>query len=318
VSGDAIVLSSRLVTEACDKLAKAVTLDEVKDVRDRGKALQAYAKQKKSGAEAHWLAYEIIQRATRRFGEVSREMPNAKPGRKPAAEIVFGTGNDIVVPKTQRLKEAGVSYKEAMQAERIAALPEDAFEANLAAEKERILKRASTGSGIASTSAAAGYDSDDYGTPEPILEAGRELLGGDFDLDPCSNAEAQKLVRAKTFWTKEDDCLKQKIWKAKRLWMNPPYSRVIGSIITELLRQIDAGHVASGLVLVNNQTDASWFQSMMKRYPTWFNASRVYFIVGGEPLKDTRQGQALFYIGPKLPAFRRIYEKRLGGLVMVH
>jgi phage N-6-adenine-methyltransferase len=303
------------VEEARILLAEARTVDDVKELADQARAIEQYARRRSAASQAHADAWEIVQLASRRLGQLTSELPQAPAGRKPKQEISNGP---LPISKGEVLKELGVSKMQASRWEAMARLDDGEFAAQVERGKAAITKKGDAGGGIGSTSNAAGYDSDNYGTPPEVLDVGRELLGGDFDLDPCSNAEAQKIVRARVFWTKEDNCLAQKVWKARRMWMNPPYSRIVKEIIKRLHVEIEAGHIKTGLVLVNNTTDTTWFHSMMRHYPTWFSEERLAFIANGEPLEDTRQGQAAFYIGPKLPAFRRLFEKKLGGLVMVH
>lgn len=61
-------------------------------------------------------------------------------------------------------------------------------------------------------------------SPEWLIEASREVLGG-IDIDPCSDAEAQKTVKAHLYFTKDQSidltdlglCLLGKSW-----YINPP------------------------------------------------------------------------------------------------
>ena len=63
---------------------------------------------------------------------------------------------------------------------------------------------------------------DDWYTPEEVLDRCR-LVSGDFDLDPATHPYAQMCVRAKRYFTKEDNGLLQD-W-AGIVWCNPPFSR---------------------------------------------------------------------------------------------
>lgn len=68
-------------------------------------------------------------------------------------------------------------------------------------------------------------DSSEWFTPPDIVERARRSLGGQIDLDPASCAEANKLVRADTFWTKEDNGLAHDWRGYKRIFVNPPGGR---------------------------------------------------------------------------------------------
>jgi hypothetical protein len=63
-------------------------------------------------------------------------------------------------------------------------------------------------------------------TPPVILEAGRNALGGVIDLDPASCAVANEEVKARRFYTQEDNGL-FKPWSnldgsPATVWLNPP------------------------------------------------------------------------------------------------
>lgn len=65
--------------------------------------------------------------------------------------------------------------------------------------------------------------SQEWCTPEHIVNVVKDFYEGEIDLDPCSNKYS--IVKAKTeFILPKHDGLKEK-WNFKRIYVNPPYGR---------------------------------------------------------------------------------------------
>ena len=69
----------------------------------------------------------------------------------------------------------------------------------------------------------SGERNDECYTPTPIIEAARKCMNGVIDLDPASNPVANKEIKANTYFTKQDDGLKQDWSKYISVWCNPPF-----------------------------------------------------------------------------------------------
>jgi N6-adenosine-specific RNA methylase IME4 len=123
-------------------LAEAHAVDEVKEVRDVGLALQAYARQSKD-TELIDRATDIRLRAERRLGEMLREQKEtiglATGGEHGGRKRKDGSREEPSNPRPT-LAEAGIDKKLSSRAQKLAALPPDDFEARVAAAKLEAVK----------------------------------------------------------------------------------------------------------------------------------------------------------------------------------
>jgi hypothetical protein len=80
----------------------------------------------------------------------------------------------------------------------------------------------------------------------------REVLGG-IDLDPASNDYAQTSIKAKTYYSKQEDELKEP-WFG-RIWCNPPYGSPEVRLLarTFLENAIPSSMVAKGIACYQTQ-----------------------------------------------------------------
>jgi len=116
----------------CRAIDAAYEVDEAKTIRDQAVALETYARQAHN-VEAERKACEIRLRAERKAGELSAKLEKA-PGGRPAKTTgtVPVVSSAVVTPKSQVLRDAGVTEDQARQWEKLAAVREPEFEAALA------------------------------------------------------------------------------------------------------------------------------------------------------------------------------------------
>jgi hypothetical protein len=120
----------------CRAIEAAYEVDEVKEIRDQAIALETYARQARN-VEAERRACEIRLRAERKAGKLSAELARSPGGRPAKTPPTMGR-----VSKADSLHKAGVSPKQAENWERLAAVPEQEFEAALA---DRTVKTTTNG-----------------------------------------------------------------------------------------------------------------------------------------------------------------------------
>jgi ParB family chromosome partitioning protein len=150
----------------------------------------------------------------------------------------------------------------------------------------------------------------EYYTPAQYVEAARKVLGG-IDLDPASCAQANKTVRARKFYTKEQDGL-AKPWRG-RVWMNPPYNGMAGKFVTKLLDEHGHGHVTAAVVLLNGSFwESNWFRPLWDHALLCFADHRVKYPVAG--CSSPVHPNIFAYIGTDRDLFQSEFET-LGAVV---
>jgi phage N-6-adenine-methyltransferase len=140
-------------------------------------------------------------------------------------------------------------------------------------------------------------------TPEYIVDAAREALGGGIDLDPASTAAANEWIQAEQFYSVDDDGLTHD-WHG-RVWMNPPYaSGVVEDFVDKLLGEYSAGNITAAVVLTNNSTDTGWWQRLANTARAiCYIEGRVKFKAPDGERNTPLQGQTICYLGSSLELF---------------
>lgn len=291
--------------KACALLASAKTLDEVLHVRDKGIALEAYARARERGSDAHASAYELCKYAERRLGELTSELPKASPG---PMSCVAQTTQLPRRPKGEVLAEIQVTRQQAARAERLAEIPLADFNARLAHASE-LLRAGKRVPDLTAVTASPGHTSDEYGTPGKYVDPARELMGG-IELDFASNAQAANIVRAERFFTKEDSALVETAdWRCRSGWFQPPFSgELIKQFSKRLVREVAAGHVAEVVGLTNLDPSTVWWRDLVGISAGHVLVDhRIAFLLDGKPIKGNAFTQWFFYSGPRVEEFFDAY-----------
>ena len=136
--------------------------------------------------------------------------------------------------------------------------------------------------------------------PAYIVDAARKVMSG-IELDPASSEQANEIVKAKRFFTEENDGLGQE-WDAETLWLNPPYSRGdIDAFVDKLAAEVNRGVIGEAIVITHNATETRWCRTLL-------DLSSMFCLLGhrvdfqtdagqGGGNSGTLRGQIVFYIG---------------------
>jgi hypothetical protein len=106
----------------CRAIAEAHAVDEVKDIRDKARAIEMYARQAQN-TEAEERAREIRLRAERKCGQMLADTERAQGRRTDLTSSHHGRKS-----LAEELEHNHISRKQAENWQKLAAVPEDLFE----------------------------------------------------------------------------------------------------------------------------------------------------------------------------------------------
>lgn len=148
-------------------------------------------------------------------------------------------------------------------------------------------------------------------TPPEIIEAARTVMCK-IDLDPASCSEANKIVKADRFYTKEEDGLALP-WFGN-VWLNHPFSKANNpKWITKLLYEYSIS-VATGkrnmyqaCCICFAATSEKWFRPLLYLPQCFLYRRTNYLNEAGEKVKGVTKGSVVTYIGPNVDRFADIF-----------
>jgi hypothetical protein len=171
----------------------------------------------------------------------------------------------------------------------------------------------------------AGYNclesSPEYYTPPIYIKAVYDVLGW-IDLDPASCELANTVVKARRFFTEQDDGLSQS-WvnpdgSPSRVFLNPPFGKRAYDKSSQarwsghLANEYASGRVLEAILLCNpSDTASKWFHNLM-RYPHCFTDHRIQFWQVSPTAKTVGRGMAgsiFVYFGKNAEKFYEVFDQ---------
>ncbi len=279
-------------------LATRPPLDAAKELRDRLAALCTYYEGKR---ETLRELEEGRLRTERYIGALLIEIPKNKGTRGQ-----LSGPNTVLGPEdpTPTLAELGFTYMQSSRLQKLAAMPDEKFEARIAAKKEAderitkadILDRKAMSQAMQTLTSE---ETVDWYTPPDIIERARSVLG-DIDLDPASSDVAQRWIMATTYYTTET--LVQQPW-AGRVWLNPPFDDT-DTWVDRLDGEYMAGDVTAAVLLVNSAPGYIWWEDLWRRRPVCMLRERLCFWTPeGKPGGQAKKGTTIAYYGEGIRLF---------------
>jgi ParB family chromosome partitioning protein len=270
-------------------------------------AIQKWAKQSKQSLEAQNEIAEYRLRLNRKQGEwIEKNIPE-EGAKGLIQEHLQATENSHLT-----LAETGIDRNDSPKFRILARIPEAKFEAYISDTKEAGEINMNEACHLFNNTIATKWtgDQESY-TPAIYIEAARAVMGS-IDLDPASNEIAQRVVKAKTFFSKEEDGLIHD-WNGN-IFLNPPYSHPeIAHFIEKLLKELKDGQQA--ILLTNNNTDTNFFHNAARRAGALcFTKGRISFYKSDMDKTSPTNGQVFYYFGKNIDSFTKYFSNF--GIVM--
>lgn len=302
---------NRMLPDALPELSKFVLIGREKltavraEIRAIEKVGLAQEVREQKLKEAQAIAEAVLD-AEVRIGELMEKVPKATPNNNPFHKN--DTAVELVKPKSEVIREAGFSPKQAERFQTIAKHPEAVEQAKAEArERDDIVSRAAVMRKIEENKkphVTNNSKDDEWYTPAKYIESAREVLGR-IDLDPASNDFANKTVKADRYFTEESNGLEQE-WSGN-IWMNPPYST---ALLSQFADKLISSNFSQAIVLVNNATETAWFEKMIsKASAIVFHKGRIRFVKRDGEHGAPLQGQAFIYYGDNAERFLEVFSK---------
>jgi phage N-6-adenine-methyltransferase len=228
-----------LLDEAERALAEVSTPEDADEIWRKVRAVEEAARLARLAEATVGAMTRVRLRAKRRWGQLLPEPASkAEAGAK-------GGSSDTPSPLADSEK------KQVERARKLAAIPQEAFEAALEnTEPDKPPTEAALLRQGRSMTVHFSSETDEWSTPQDLFdELSREFR---FDLDVCALPSSAKCKR---YFTPEDDGL-SKPWKGT-CWMNPPYGEVIGKWMSKALEA--AGGGVTVVCLVPARVDTAWW-----------------------------------------------------------
>lgn len=170
----------------CKAIATCYSVDEAKDIRDKARAVEVYAKQAKN-KEAERLAIEIRIRAEHRAGDLLKKMKESGELRR------LERGRPRKASRVTTLSTLGISRDQSAKWQKLGQVPADQFEA-------AVKQPGATSDGIINAHSAKT-------SPAPQVDAKALWLWGrlkDFERDGLLQRDPRKIFAGMTDSMRDD------------------------------------------------------------------------------------------------------------------
>ena len=155
-------------------------------------------------------------------------------------------------------------------------------------------------------------------TPPKFIEMARSVMGT-IDTDPASNEIAQEWIKAKKYYTKQNNGYCQN-WTGN-VWCNPPYGRDVRSAYGDKKNipvayywlskgiQLYRDKKINQILFLVNRTEASWYKDLTVNFNAICEVTKriAFFDSKGKPSKSARYYNDFLYLGNNCQKFDCVF-----------
>ncbi len=149
--------------------------------------------------------------------------------------------------------------------------------------------------------------------PSWLIEKVHKVMSG-IDLDPASDKEGNRIVKAQQYYTERKSGLSQE-WRGC-VWLNPPWD-LIAEFVQKLLHHFNRKDVTEAIILTCNDTESEWFQELLLQATAiiLLKGKINHQLAGGELVVPSK-GECLFYFGDNPQKFLKEFGELGWGVNM--
>ena len=167
-------------------------------------------------------------------------------------------------------------------------------------------------------------NSDLWYTPLKVIKCVHRFFSDGITLDPCSDNIANLTVRAKHFYTKQQDGLKRRNAWWGDIYINPPYGLIKGQSTAGLffgraILEFKAKATNQAIILLKAAVGYNWFKKVYDYPHCWFE-SKLCFRRGTGVASTTQNsanmsphGYVIVYLGANVERFCKCFSQ-LGAI----
>ena len=159
--------------------------------------------------------------------------------------------------------------------------------------------------------------SNEWYTPLEVMTLAHQMFTNGIDLDPASCCFANRnFIKAKKWFSIEDNGLERFDEWVGTIWLNPFYGRNPGALIwaKAIEKAYSTGVCNEALVLLRDSTPSAFY--LQRNFVHWRSAKRIAFVnIHKEKQKSPPHCSTIIYLGENTRKFHYLFSNFMSGSI---